>query len=93
MRSVKNKSKTQTTQEIKQVWLNSKNNKMQLKEIIKRLENPTPEQFLLAFDKNELMIDMRMHLKKNGGVRNHGTAFRISEKHLLDLYAKSKKLI
>ncbi len=57
------------------------------------LENPTPEQFLLTFDKNELMIDLRMHLKENGGVRNHGTAFRISEKHLMDLYTRSKRLI
>lgn len=57
------------------------------------LENPTAEQFLKAFSKNELLIDLRMHLKENGGVRNHGTAFRISEKHLLDLYAKRKRLI
>lgn len=57
------------------------------------LENPTPEQFLQAFKKNELMIDLRMHLKENGGVRNHGTAFRIAEKHLKDLYAKQRRLI
>ena len=57
------------------------------------LENPTPEQFLQAFTKNELFIDIRMHLKINGGVRNHGTAFRISEKNLLDLYSKSRQLI
>lgn len=57
------------------------------------LENPTPEKFLKAFNKNELMIDIRMHLKINGGVRNHGTAFRMSEKNLLDLYANIKKLI
>lgn len=57
------------------------------------LENPTAEQFLEAFSKNELLIDLRMHLKEKGGVRNHGTAFRISEKHLLDLYAKRRQLI
>jgi hypothetical protein len=57
------------------------------------LENPTPEKFLEAFDKNELMIDIRMHLKPSGGVRNHGTAFRIAEKHLKDLYAKQRRLI
>lgn len=57
------------------------------------LENPTPEKFLEAFDKNELMIDIRMHLKPTGGVRNHGTAFRIAEKHLKDLYAKQRRLI
>jgi len=57
------------------------------------LENPTPEKFLEAFERNALMIDLRMHLKPSGGVRNHGTGFRIAEKHLKDLYAKTRQLI
>jgi len=57
------------------------------------LENPTPEKFLEAFEKNELMIDIRMHLKETGGIRNHGTAFRMAEKYLKDLYAKQRRLI
>jgi hypothetical protein len=57
------------------------------------LENPTPENFLESFERNELMIDLRMHLKPSGGVRNHGTGFRISEKNLKDLYAKQRRLI
>ncbi|HOE19599.1 MAG TPA: MvaI/BcnI family restriction endonuclease [Spirochaetota bacterium] len=57
------------------------------------LENPTPEKFLEGFNRNELMIDLRMHLKDYGGVRNHGTAFRISEKNLTDLYTKKRRLI
>lgn len=57
------------------------------------LENPTPEKFLEAFENSRLMIDLRMHLKPSGGVRNHGTGFRISEKDLELLYAKKKKLI
>lgn len=57
------------------------------------LENPTPEKFLEAFEKSELMIDLRMHLKESGGVRNHGTAFRISEKNLVFLYASKKQLL
>lgn len=57
------------------------------------LENPTPEKFLNAFDENKLMIDIRMHLKETGGVRNHGTAFRIAEKYLIDLYQKQRKLL
>lgn len=57
------------------------------------LENPTPEKFLEAFEKSELMIDLRMHLKEAGGVRNHGTGFRISEKNLMFLYAKKRQLI
>jgi hypothetical protein len=39
------------------------------------------------------MIDIRMHLKPSGGVRNHGTGFRISEKNLMLLYANKKRLI
>lgn len=57
------------------------------------LENPTPEKFLEAFEKSELIIDLRMHLKESGGVRNHGTGFRISEKNLILLYSKNKRLI
>lgn len=57
------------------------------------LENPTPEKFLEAFEKSELLIDLRMHLRDSGGVRNHGTAFRISEKNLIDLYTKKRRLI
>ena len=57
------------------------------------LENPTPEKFLEAFERSELMIDLRMHLKPSGVVRNHGTGFRISEKNLMLLYAKKKRLI
>lgn len=57
------------------------------------LEKPTPEQFLKAFEINEFFIDIRMYLRASGGVRNHGTAFRISEKNLLDLYAQKRKLL
>lgn len=57
------------------------------------LENPTPENFLESFEKNILMIDIRMHLKKSGGVRNHGTGFRISENNLLKLYGKKHKIL
>ena len=57
------------------------------------LENPTPEKFLESFLRNEVIIDIRMHLKPNGGVRNHGTGFRVSEKNLLHLYSSKKQLI
>ncbi|MCJ7458103.1 MAG: MvaI/BcnI family restriction endonuclease [candidate division Zixibacteria bacterium] len=57
------------------------------------LENPAPENFLEAFERSEMMIDMRMHLYPSGGVRNHGTGFRISEKNLKLLYAHKKRLV
>lgn len=57
------------------------------------LEYPTPEKFLEAFNKSEMFLDLRMHLKESGAVRNHGTAFRMTEKNLMLLYSKQKKLI
>ncbi len=57
------------------------------------LEHPTPEKFLEAFSKSEMLLDIRMHINPKGGVRNHGTGFRISEKNLMLLYSKKKKLI
>ena len=57
------------------------------------LENPTPEIFLDAFSKSEMLLDLRMHINSKGGVRNHGTAFRMSEKNLMLLYSKKRKLI
>lgn len=57
------------------------------------LEYPKPEKFLEAFSKSELFLDIRMHLKESGTVRNHGKGFRISERNLILLYSKKKKLI
>ncbi|MCC7159620.1 MAG: hypothetical protein IT281_08785, partial [Ignavibacteria bacterium] len=57
------------------------------------LENPTPEKFLEAFNRSEMLLDLRMHINQKGGVRNHGTGFRISEKNLLLLYSKKRKLL
>jgi hypothetical protein len=55
------------------------------------LEYPSPEKFLESFKRNEIFLDIRMHLKPNGGVRNHGTGFRIAEKNLINLYNKQKR--
>jgi len=38
-------------------------------------------------------VDIRMHLKENGAVRNRGTGFRIKERDLLELYEKRTRLI
>lgn len=57
------------------------------------LEYPTPEKFLSSFQRNEIFLDIRMHLKPSGGVRNRGTGFRIAEKNLINLYDKKKRVI
>jgi len=57
------------------------------------LENPSPDQFLLAFENSLIAIDIRMHIKNTGAVRNHGTGFRIQEKNITDLYSIRKKIL
>ena len=57
------------------------------------LENPSPENFLATFENAQIAIDVRMHLKPAGTVRNHGTAFRIREKDLANLYATKRKIV
>jgi len=57
------------------------------------LTDPSARSFIKAFKKSIIGIDIRMHLKENGAVRNRGTAFRIKEKDLLELYEHSRRLI
>lgn len=56
------------------------------------LSNPTPERFIKAFEERYVGIDLRMHLKENGSVRNRGTAFRVKENHFLNLYERVEEL-
>jgi len=57
------------------------------------LEDPQPENFLDAFKNGKVVIDIRMHLKPNNSVRNHGTGIRIYENDIPLLYAKKCTLI
>ncbi len=57
------------------------------------LTDPSPRNFLKAFKDALIGIDIRMHLKKSGAVRNRGTAFRIKEKDLIELYDNKRRLI
>jgi len=57
------------------------------------LMNPSSRRFLEAFRNSMVGIDLRMHLKDNGGVRNRGTAFRIKENNLINLYEDQRRLI
>jgi len=57
------------------------------------LTDPSARSFIKAFKKSIIGIDIRMHLKENGAVRNRGTAFRIKEKDLVELYEHSRRLI
>ncbi len=57
------------------------------------LTDPQARKFIEAFKQGSIGIDLRMHLRENGTVRNRGTAFRIREKDLILLYDKRKKII
>lgn len=57
------------------------------------LENPSSRAFLKAFKNSLIGIDLRMHLKESGIVRNRGTAFRIRENALLELYEDKRRLL
>jgi len=56
------------------------------------LTDPIPRNFINAFKSGKVGIDLRMHLKESGSVRNRGTAFRIKEIDLWDLYSNIRKL-
>lgn len=56
------------------------------------LTDPLPRNFINAFKSGKVGIDLRMHLKENGTVRNRGTAFRIKEIDLWDLYSNIRNL-
>ena len=57
------------------------------------LDKPEPDNFLHAFEKGLIAIDVRMHLKPTGSVRNHGTGFRIDERNIPSLYENRKQMI
>lgn len=56
------------------------------------LTDPLPRNFISSFMSGKVGIDLRMHLKPNGTVRNRGTAFRIKEIDLWDLYSNIRNL-
>lgn len=56
------------------------------------LTDPLPRNFINAFRSGKVAIDLRMHLKESGSVRNRGTAFRIKEIDLWDLYSNIRNL-
>lgn len=57
------------------------------------LMEPNPQRFLEAFKSGSVAIDIRMHLKRNMAVRNHGTGFRIREIDIPLLYGDKRQLL
>ena len=57
------------------------------------LSEPSAQTFKRCFDDGKVVVDIRMHLRNDGSVRNRGTAFRIREHDLPSLYGKSVSLM
>ena len=57
------------------------------------LTNPDQDNFLELIKQNIVIVDMRMHLKESGAVRNHGTGFRIEERFLNFCFGRREKII
>lgn len=51
------------------------------------------QQFINAILFGHIVVDLRMHLKENGQVRNHGTAFRVIKSKLYECFETREKLI
>lgn len=57
------------------------------------LTEPNENNLLDLIRQDIIIVDVRMHLKENKTVRNHGTGFRIDEKFLNLCFSKRERLI
>ncbi len=57
------------------------------------LTRPDTTTFEESFTKGVVTIDIRMYIRPNGTVRNHGTGFRISEQDLPKLFRRVRRLL
>lgn len=57
------------------------------------LTQPNVNNFFDLIRTDTIIVDIRMHLKENKGVRNHGTGFRIEEKFLKLCFNERENLI
>ena len=49
-------------------------------------QRPSVDRFMQLLKEGDVMLEMRMHLKESGSVRNHGSAFRIKQNRITDLF-------
>lgn len=47
---------------------------------------PSIEKFLMLIEEGDVLLELRMHVKESGAARNHGSAFRIQQNRIRDLY-------
>ena len=51
------------------------------------------EKFLEYIKNGTIAVDLRMHINKNGGVRSHGTGFRLHRRYLDSCFNKTERLL
>lgn len=56
------------------------------------LQNLKLDNFIELIKDKRIVIEFRMHLRENGTARNHGTAFRIDESNLKEIYESKEEL-
>lgn len=57
------------------------------------LTQPDTSNLLELIRTRTIIVDIRMHLKETGAVRNHGTGFRVKQKFMKLCFSKREKLI
>ena len=57
------------------------------------LTQPNEDNLLDLIRQDKIIVDIRMHLRENKSVRNHGTGFRIDEKFLNLCFGNREQLI
>jgi len=53
---------------------------------------PSIEKFLRLIEQGDVLLELRMHIKENGAARNHGSAFRIQQNRIRDLYQEVRQV-
>lgn len=56
------------------------------------VREPSVDEFIKLLEAGEVMLELRMHLKESGSVRNHGSCFRIKQNRIKDLFSVSKQV-
>jgi len=56
--------------------------------MFKYCRHPSVESFTSLIESGQVIVELRMHVNDAGAVRNHGTAFRLLEDRLPDLFAE-----
>ena len=54
--------------------------------------DPSVDSFVQLIEAGDVMLELRMHLKPSGSLRNHGSAFRIKQNRIPDLYRISQQV-